>query len=171
EEHDRLQLEIHLLSLEKKALRLLMNPNFIFNVLNGIKAMAPTKPDKMNDTVNNFAALLRETLENSRKETISLDQEIKTLEHYIEVEQLMAEQPFSYEINTTTDIDIEEILIPPMLIQPFVENAIRHGIIKGPRVGKLSIDFKTTETELQIMITDNGIGIFHSQNQKNYLCR
>lgn len=165
-EQERLQLENHLLTLEQKALRLQMNPHFIFNVLNGIKAMAPTKPEKMNDTVNSFATLLRETLVNSRKDKISLDQEIKTLKHYIEVEQLMAEKPFHYEIELKTDIDPEEILIPPMLIQPFVENAIRHGIIRGSRKGELKIKFEIIYEKLKVTIEDNGIGIYHSQQQK-----
>jgi LytS/YehU family sensor histidine kinase len=143
-----------------------MNPHFIFNVLNGIKAMAPTKPDKMNETVNSFATLLRETLVNSRKDTITLDQEIKTIIHYIEVERLMAEQPFTYDIDLKTNLDAEEILIPPMLIQPFVENAIRHGILKGPREGKLYIEFSNTEDILKVTITDNGVGIFSSQQNK-----
>ena len=165
-EQERLQLENHLLSLEQKALRLQMNPHFIFNVLNGIKAMAPTKPEKMNDTVNSFATLLRETLVNSRKDKISLDQEIKTLKHYIEVERLMAEAPFDFDIILNTDIDVEEILIPPMLIQPFVENAIRHGILKGPRLGQLKIQFDTLKETLRVTIEDNGIGIYNSQQQK-----
>ena len=166
QEKERLELENHLLTLEQKALRLQMNPHFIFNVLNGIKAMAPTKPDKMNETVNSFATLLRETLVNSRKDTIGLDQEIKTLKHYVEVERLMAEQPFTYDIILNTDLDAEEILIPPMLIQPFVENAIRHGILKGSRAGELKIQFDTTEDLLKVTISDNGIGIYSSQQQK-----
>ncbi len=165
-EQERLQLENHLLTLEQKALRLQMNPHFIFNVLNGIKAMAQTKPEKMNDTVNSFAILLRDTLVNSRKDKISLDQEIKTLKHYIEVERLMTEESFDYDIVLNTDLDVEEILIPPMLIQPFVENAIRHGILKGPRKGELKIQFDTTEEQLKVIIEDNGIGIYNSQQQK-----
>jgi ligand-binding sensor domain-containing protein len=165
-EQERLKLENHLLSLEQKALRLQMNPHFIFNVLNGIKAMAITKPDKMNNTINNFATLLRETLINSRKETITLEQEIKTLRHYIEVEKLMAEKTFEHTITVNCDLDPEEILVPPMLIQPFVENAIRHGILKGQKEGQLDITFKTTETHLHCTIKDNGIGIFTSQEAK-----
>ncbi|WP_460220339.1 sensor histidine kinase [Psychroserpens sp. MEBiC05023] len=165
-EKERLELENHLLSLEQKALRLQMNPHFIFNVLNGIKAMAPSQPDKMNDTVNSFATLLRETLVNSRKDTIGLDQEIKTLRHYIEVERLMADTSFTYDIEINTDLDIEEILVPPMLIQPFVENAIRHGILKGPRDGELKIQFETSEDKLKVTVSDNGIGIYHSQQHK-----
>jgi ligand-binding sensor domain-containing protein len=166
EAQERLQVQNHLLTLEHKALQLQMNPHFIFNVLNGIKGMATTDSQKMNSTINTFATLLREVLNNSRKETISLDQEIKTLTHYIEIEQLMSPKPFNYSIDIDSDIDIEEILIPPMLIQPFVENAIRHGILKGTREGELHLTFKTDAQFLECTIIDNGQGIFHSQQTK-----
>ncbi len=163
EEQERLQLQNHLLSLEQKALRLQMNPHFIFNVLNGIKAMGTRKPQKMNATINSFATLLRETLYNSRKDYISLDQEIKTLRHYIEVEQLMAPKAFSFDISADTVPDAEEIHLPPMLIQPFVENAIRHGILKSNRAGELKIRFYTSKAFLHCTVQDNGPGIFQSQ--------
>ena len=165
-EQERLKTQNYLLTLEQKALQLQMNPHFIFNVLNGVKAMAGTKPEKMDATINCFAILLRETLQNSRKEHISLDQEIKALRHYIEVEKLMAQKPFEYAIDIQTTPDAEEILIPPMLIQPFVENAIRHGILKGDKPGKLTIGFTTSKTHLHCSIIDNGLGIFKSQNEK-----
>lgn len=165
-EQERLQMQNHLLSLEQKALRLQMNPHFIFNVLNGIKAMGTSNPLKMNNTINTFATLLRETLYNSRKDYITLDQEIQTLKHYIEIEKLMASKPFTYEISIDTDFDPEEILIPPMLIQPFVENAVRHGILKGSRDGELKVLFHTTEDFLHCTVKDNGQGIFQSQKAK-----
>ncbi len=166
EERERLQMQNHLLSLEQKALRLQMNPHFIFNALNGIKAMGTNNPKRMNSTINTFATLLRETLYNSRKDCITLDQEIQTLKHYIEIEQLMASKPFTYEISIDSDLDPEEILIPPMLIQPFVENAVRHGILKGSRDGELKIQFHTTEEFLHCTVLDNGQGIFQSQKTK-----
>ncbi|GAA4272709.1 two-component regulator propeller domain-containing protein [Aquimarina gracilis] len=166
EERERLQMQNHLLSLEQKALRLQMNPHFIFNVLNGIKAMGTSNPQRMNSTINTFATLLRETLYNSRKDYITLDQEIQTLKHYIEIEQLMASKPFTYEISIDSDLDPEEILIPPMLIQPFVENAVRHGILKGSRDGELKIEFHTTDEFLHCTVKDNGQGIFQSQKTK-----
>ncbi len=166
EEREKLQMQNHLLSLEQKALRLQMNPHFIFNVLNGIKAMGTSNPSKMNSTINTFATLLRETLYNSRKDHITLDQEMKTLKHYIEVEKLMATKPFDYTISIDSEFDPEEVLIPPMLIQPFVENAIRHGILKGNKDGKLKVFFDTNEEFLHCKILDNGMGIFQSQKAK-----
>ena len=163
---ERLQLENHLLSLEQKALRLQMNPHFIFNVLNGIKGMSRNDIEKMDKTINTFAVLLRETLTNSRKDSITLAQEIKTLKNYIEVERLMASKAFEYTIDVHSKLDPEEVLIPPMLIQPFVENAIRHGIMPLQRTGELNVQFRTDERFLYATITDNGIGIQQSKQHK-----
>ncbi len=163
---ERLQLENHLLSLEQKALRLQMNPHFIFNVLNGIKGMSRNDITKMDKTINTFAVLLRETLTNSRKDYITLAQEMKTLQNYIEVERLMASKDFGYTIELNSELDPEEVLIPPMLIQPFVENAIRHGIMPLQRPGELKIHFTTDNDFLYATITDNGIGIYQSQQNK-----
>jgi len=165
-EKERLQLENNLLTLEQKALRLQMNPHFIFNVLNGIKAMSISDVKTMHKTINKFATLLRATLTNSRKNEITLAEEIHTLKNYIEVEQLMTEKQFSYQIDVKTDMDTEEILIPPMLIQPFVENAIRHGIMVVDRVGVLQIQFETKKDFLYCTIIDNGIGINKSKENK-----
>jgi len=162
----QLELQNYLLSLEQKALRLQMNPHFIFNVLNGIKAMAMSNPQKMNETIIHFAQLLRENLYNSRKDSIGLDQELKTLEHYIEVELLMTPKPFTYSLTCAPEVVPEELLIPPMLVQPFVENAVRHGILKSEREGALKISFYTDESFLFCKIEDNGPGIFVSQNSK-----
>lgn len=162
-ERAHLQLQNDLLTLEQKALRLQMNPHFIFNVLNGIKAMSLNDTKTMHTTINKFATLLRSTLTNSRKDNITLSEEINTLKNYIEVEQLMSEKPFTYKLTVETELDIEEILIPPMLIQPFVENAIRHGIMAVKRKGKLAIYFKTKDEFLLCSITDNGIGINQSK--------
>ena len=163
---EKLKLENNLLSLEQKALQLQMNPHFIFNVLNGIKALGANDTDKMNTTINKFATLLRLTLSNSRQENITLDEEIKTLKNYIEVEQLMNEKEFKYSIDVASDIDVEEVLIPPMLIQPFVENAIAHGIKTIDGVGELKIAFTVLSEFLHCAVQDNGIGIEESISKK-----
>lgn len=161
-EHN-LELQNHLLKMEQKALRLQMNPHFIFNVLNGVKAMGANDIKKMNTTINKFAALLRLTLDNSRQDSISLRKEISTLRNYIEVEQLMNEKPFKYVIYIDDLINADEVLIPPMLVQPFVENAIRHGILTVNRAGMLEISFSIKNDELHCSIQDNGIGFEQSK--------
>lgn len=163
---EKLKIENNLLSLEQKALQLQMNPHFIFNILNGIKALGTSDAKKMNTTINKFATLLRQTLSNSRKENITLKEEINTLKNYIEVEQLMNEKKFNYSINISNTIDIEEVLIPPMLVQPFVENAIAHGIKSVDRVGELTISFTVKNEFLQCTVQDNGIGIEESKRRR-----
>ncbi len=163
-----LAMKNELLSLEQKALQLQMNPHFIFNVLNGIKAQGSLgEIGKMNDTINTFATLLRNILNNSRQEEISLQQEIKTLKDYLNLEKTMSSKSFEYHINTNTNgIDLEEILIPPMLIQPFVENSIKHGFYKIDKKGLIEIDFSIKNEFLVCSIRDNGIGIEQSLKQK-----
>ena len=163
----KLQLENHLLSLEQKALQLQMNPHFIFNVLNGIKALGNSGNSiELNTTISKFATLLRGVLNNSRQEEISLAEEISVLKNYIELEQQMNSNTFEYQITTDLNLDSEEILIPPMLIQPFVENSIKHAF-KTKTAGKITLNFSTKKQFLQCTIIDNGIGIHQSKKQKN----
>ena len=163
---EQLELKNHLLSLEQKALQLQMNPHFIFNVLNGIKALGNSgKSIELNTTISKFATLLRGVLNNSRQEEISLSEEISVLKNYIELEQQMNSNSFEYQINTNLDLDAEEILIPPMLIQPFVENSIKHGF-KTKKDGKIILEFSTKNQLLQCNIIDNGIGIHQSKQHK-----
>ena len=144
-----------------------MNPHFIFNVLNGIKALGNSgKTDKLNKTISQFSVLLRSILSNSRKEEISLKEEINSLKNYIELEQSMSSKTFEYTIKTDLkNIDIEEVLIPTMLIQPFIENAIKHGF-QTHKKGKITINFEIKNTFLNCSIIDNGIGIHQSMKQK-----
>ena len=165
---EKLELKNHLLSLEQKALQLQMNPHFIFNVLNGIKALGNSgKSTELNVTISKFATLLRGVLHNSRQEEVNLKEEIAILKNYIELEQQMSSNPFEYVINTNFEFDSEEILIPPMLIQPFIENSIKHGI-KSIANGLITINFSTQKDFLLCAIIDNGIGINQSKkNKKN----
>lgn len=162
----KLELENHLISLEQKALQLQMNPHFIFNVLNGIKALGNSgKSVELNTTISKFATLLRGVLHNSRQEEISLAEEITTLKNYIELEQQINSNTFEYSITTNLSIEPEEILIPPMLIQPFVENSIKHGI-SFVENGKITISFSIKNDLLHCEIIDNGIGVHQSKELK-----
>ena len=162
-----LKLENHLLTLEQKALQLQMNPHFIFNVLNSIKALGNTgKTDELNSTISSFSKLLRSILNNSRLEEISLQNEIDSLKHYIVLEQQMNSKTFEYEVITKLNsIGVDEILIPPMLIQPFIENSIKHGF-QPLKNGKIILDFEVKNRFLHCSIIDNGIGIEQSKKQK-----
>ncbi len=164
----QLQLKNHLLSLEQKALQLQMNPHFIFNVLNSIKALgSQEKMSEMNEAINNFALLLRGILHNSRKEEVSLQQEIDTLTRYATLEQQISGKSFEFVVDTNKiSLDLDEILIPSMLIQPFIENAIKHGIESTSAKGIITLSFEIKGVSLICVITDNGIGYKQSKKGK-----
>ena len=161
---DRLKLENRLLNLKQKALQLQMNPHFIFNVLNGIKALGNSGNTKeLNKTISQFSVLLRSVLNNSRLEEISLHDEIETLKNYLELEQKMNSKTFEFTIEKNLkNIDSEEILIPSMLLQPFVENAIKHGIIPNSKNNIIKVNFEVKNYYLECSIIDNGIGFHQS---------
>ena len=164
----QLAIENHMLSLEQKTLQLQMNPHFIFNVLNGIKALGSQgKTQQMNKTIHTFASLLRSILSSSKLEEVSLTDEIKTLRNYMNLEQQMSINLFKYTIDIkTNNIDPEELLIPPMLLQPFIENSIKHGFYQLNKRGEITISFSVKGEFLQCKIKDNGIGIKKSKEQK-----
>ena len=164
-----LELQNHLISLEQKALQLQMNPHFIFNVLNGIKAFGNNgEITTMNETISQLSILLRSILNNSRIDEISLKQEIKTLENYLALEQKISAKRFTFSIKTTLNhIDAEEILVPPMLVQPFIENSIKHGFQPNKKDNKIEITCKVKQRFLHCTIIDNGIGIHQSKQQKS----
>lgn len=156
----RQQLEVDnkLLQLEQKALQLQMNPHFIFNALTSIRGLVGTADaDQAKTEISNFAALMRGILNNSRQESISLAEEIKVLDQYLRVEQFCQPKSFSYTIQVK-DLDTEEIELPPMLLQPFVENAVVHGIAHLNRPGQILIECQLNKNLLTVKIQDNGIG-------------
>ncbi|WP_026777717.1 histidine kinase [Polaribacter sp. Hel_I_88] len=167
EKLDSLKLKNRLLSLEQKALQLQMNPHFIFNVLNGIKALGNTnKVDELNATISKFSVLLRGILNNSRTEEITLQEEITLLKNYIELEQRMSSKTFTFTITSNlNNIDPDEILIPTMLLQPFVENCVQHAFQKND-LGTIQINFDVKHSFLECVIIDNGIGIHQSKKRK-----
>ena len=165
---DTLKTANHLLTLEQKALQLQMNPHFIFNVLNGIKALGNSgNPKELNKTISQFSILLRSVLNNSRLEEISLKDEIETLKNYLDLEQKMNPKSFEYTIEKSLkNIDSEEILIPPMLIQPFIENCIKHAFSPNTENAKIEVFFKVENNFLHFIIKDNGIGFLQSKKEK-----
>jgi ligand-binding sensor domain-containing protein len=152
--------EKELLELEQQALRLQMNPHFIFNALNSIQHAILT--GKQNDAYNSlelFSSLIRGILENSKHKFISLEDEIEILKIYIEIEAKRFSSGFTYEVKIDPEIDIEAIKIPPMLIQPFVENSIWHGLMpKTEGEKKLELSFTGTDNFIICKVEDNGIG-------------
>lgn len=141
-----------------------MNPHFLFNALNTIQSYIYMN-DKHNASVyiSKFSDLTRNILEFSNKDTITLEEEIATLMLYLDLEKMRFEESFEYEINYDKNLKKEVIKIPSMLIQPYVENAIKHGLLHKKNERKLLILFKEQNEQLLIKIDDNGIGRKRSQ--------
>jgi LytS/YehU family sensor histidine kinase len=145
--------------LETKMFRSQMNPHFIFNSLNSIqKYIWENKEEDAAEYLARFAKLIRAILENSRKETIPLYDEIEVMKLYIELEHRRSNAHFDYSIKVSEDIDIQNIAIPPLLMQPFIENAIWHGLNKKKEKGNLLLSITKKETQLVCIIDDDGVG-------------
>lgn len=146
--------------IKHQLLRNQMNPHFIFNSLNAIQSFVYTnEPRAAGKYLSSFAKLVRAILENSRDEYITLDKEIQWLENYLKLQLLRFENKFDYQIDIADEIDIESTLIPPMLTQPFIENALEHGLNQIDYQGQLNIEFYLTNNLLEVKVQDNGIGI------------
>ncbi len=146
---------------ELRALRAQMNPHFIFNAINSIQNFVLKNDSRSaHKYLTKFARLIRSVLENSKHELVLLSSEIESLELYIELELLRASFSFDYEIILTNELNADHYRIPPMILQPYVENAILHGLLPlQERRGKLTITFsKKDKNILHCIIDDNGIG-------------
>lgn len=158
---NKLRADQRLRQVEQKQLLAQMNPHFIFNCLNSIQLFVA-----QNDTLNanrylaDFALLMRQTLENSKDSTITLRRELDYLDNYLSFEAMRFEDRFRYTLTCAEDIDPEIVEIPSMIVQPFAENAIRHGLygLNG-REGVLAISFYKKDNHLICEVDDNGIGI------------
>lgn len=144
---------------ELKALRAQMNPHFIFNSLNSIADYINKNDAKSADYyLGKFAKLMRGILENSEQKEIPLSEELKILEFYIQLEQQRLQNKFSYEIKIDNNINPENVFVPPMILQPFVENSIWHGLSQKGDNGKLTINVVKDGNLLNCIIEDNGTG-------------
>jgi LytS/YehU family sensor histidine kinase len=136
-----------------------MNPHFIFNALSSIHSlMNPKDVNRASDYLGSFSRLLRSSLESSREEYILLEDEISSMKNYMDLQRLRYDEKFDYKINVDRAIDLNAAIIPPMLIQPFIENAIEHGIKHKEEPGNIHIRFKLDDKKISCEIEDNGIG-------------
>jgi LytS/YehU family sensor histidine kinase len=115
--------------------------------------------------LSKFSKLMRLTLEYSKESLIPIDKEIESLQNYLELEQLRFNNKFDFNISKSKDIE-DDMALPPLLLQPFVENAIIHGLIPKKEMGNIEVDFRVDEESLICTITDNGIGFNNSQELK-----
>lgn len=146
--------------LQQQLLRSQMNPHFIFNVMGSIQSfLYKNEASKAADYLSRFASLSRSVLNFSTKESISLKEEIEMLQNYIELERARMEKPFEVSFEIPEDLEVDFIEIPPMLLQPFVENAIKHGLHDIDYPGKLTLRFQESEAVIKVEIIDNGKGL------------
>lgn len=153
---------------EMAALRAQMNPHFVFNCLSSINHfILINKQEEASDYLTRFSRLIRLILDNSRTETITLSKELETLRLYIEMEQMRFANRFDYQIAVADNIQAEHLDIPPLLIQPYVENAIWHGFMHKKSEGLLQINIYLQKDVLCIEIEDDGIGRKKAQELKS----
>jgi sensor histidine kinase YesM len=156
------------LKLEQRLLRLQMNPHFLFNSLTAIQSFIfKNNPKEAGKYLSKFAKLMRLFLQSSREEFICLNREIETLSYYMEMQQLRFNNSFDYNIACSDNIDTDLIKIPPMMAQPFIENAIEHGFNNINYKGYINVEFDLQKEYMQVIIEDNGVGINNNSLQEN----
>ncbi|MDP2413448.1 tetratricopeptide repeat protein [Daejeonella sp.] len=162
-----LKIQNTIATLEQKALQAMMNPHFVFNVINTIQYFIGIKESKAaNQILTGFARLMRKHLEICLKSNITLFEEIQYLNLYLSLEKIRFDEKMNFYINIDSAIEVEEIIIPSMLIQPFIENAVWHGLLPKEDGGWIQINFTCIDNLLRIKIIDNGIGISNSSKSK-----
>ena len=145
--------------LEMQVLRTQMNPHFIFNSLNSInRFILQNNKGQASQYLTKFSKLVRLILQNSQAELISLESELESLELYLDLESLRFNYHFNYKISVQPDLDISGIKVPPLIIQPYVENAIWHGLMHKEEIGQLDVEIRIDNDSLYCRIADNGIG-------------
>ncbi len=161
--------------LELQALRSQMNPHFVHNSLNAIQYFIQRNEVELSENyLSKFSKLIRLFFEFSRRQNITIKEELNLLRNYLEIEKLRFEEKLEYHINISKNIDIDEQLIPSMLLQPILENAINHGLFHKKGNGKVTIDFdQIKKNTFQVSVKDNGIGINKAKeifkvSSKNY---
>lgn len=154
--------------IKQKLLISQMNPHFIFNSIQNIRGLIHERQnDYAVDYLDKFSRLTRQILENSNETYISLEEEIEMTQNYLAIQQLLHHNKFGYSITVDENIEPESIFLPPMLTQPFIENAIKHGLAGKQSDGKVNIRFYLEDEKLWFEVTDNGSG-FGSKNSDNH---
>ncbi|HAA15296.1 MAG TPA: hypothetical protein DCE41_27820 [Cytophagales bacterium] len=156
---NRTKSALQMAQLELKALKAQMNPHFIFNALSSIQRfILANDPKHANDYLTKYSRLTRMVLNHSEKTFVPLADEIQLLTYYIELEALRLKHRFTFEILVDPNLASEQVTLPSMLLQTYIENAIWHGLSSLPQGGKIEIRFERLRDTLQIVIEDNGIG-------------
>jgi len=153
------ELQQQKIEMEMQALRAQMNPHFIFNSLNSInRFILQNERAQASEYLTKFSKLVRMILQNSQASLITLEAELESLELYLEMEALRFNYHFDYKISVSKDLDVEVLQVPPLILQPYVENAIWHGLMHKEEKGHLNIEILEKEDQLYFSIIDDGIG-------------
>jgi sensor histidine kinase YesM len=167
-EQEKKSIETEMTQVKLTALKAQMNPHFIFNSLNSIRAyVISNETKKASDYLNKFAKLIRLILHYSSKDTISLKEELETLALYIELEQMRYRDDFGFELKIAQGVDSEKWMVPPLILQPYVENAIGHGLAPKTGVKKLLVEITKSGNNISFTIRDNGVGRSFSKKISN----
>jgi ligand-binding sensor domain-containing protein len=170
EKRERLQLALQakLMQLESQSLNSSMNRHFIFNALNSIQYYINMQDRKSaNRYLTSFAKLIRKNLDSSQQMDTSLGEELERLKLYLSLEQMRFQEKFDYEIEIDPEIDVDALTLPAMMLQPFLENSIWHGILPSDTHGKVLIRIVLGDGNYEIIIDDNGVGIDTSLKNKS----
>jgi hypothetical protein len=156
---------------EYKALNALMNPHFIFNSLNNIQGLINKDEKRIaNEYLVIFSDLVRQNMHNISKGFITLQQELTLIENYLTLEKLRFKELVNYEIKVDEEVDVDDIMIPPLMIQPLVENAVKHGLLpKQSPLSKVTVQVYEKGNTVYIEIEDNGVGLTQSLQSENKL--
>lgn len=160
ERRKEIEFKMQVTDIEMKALRSQMNPHFIFNALNSIRHYIAQNNSKLaEEYLVRFSSLMRQVFENSNHKKVSLADDLHALELYMQIEAARLDNKFNYQIHIDNIIDVENTMIPPLLLQPFVENSIWHGITPKTGDGLIKINIGRQSEMIRCVIEDNGVGI------------
>lgn len=162
-----------ILEAEQRLNRARMNPHFFFNALASLQELAHEKSNSMElvSSLAKFSHIMRDTLESTYKEFIVLQDEMDFLQQYLSLQQLRLSHGFAFDIKANESIETDDVAIPTMIIQPFVENAIEHGLNNKEKQGNLSIIFRQENKNLIVTIDDNGTGLKEKNNSSPHISR
>ena len=164
----KIDMQYKMLELEAFALRATMNPHFIFNCLNSIKSLIQKNENEKSVTyLTTFSHLIRTLFKNADKKEISLFDEIETCKLYLQLEKMRFDAKFSFAVNVGNGIDLKSIQVPALIVQPFIENAIWHGIIPRNTGGHVSLNVFKKNNIVEVEVEDDGIGRETSQQNKS----
>jgi anti-sigma regulatory factor (Ser/Thr protein kinase) len=156
-----------ILETEQRLNRARMNPHFFFNALSTLHSFAVREkdPGAIASNLSKFSHIMRETLESTYKEYVTVEQEMDFLNEYLDVQQRHSSNTFEYSVTADKQMETDEMIIPSMIIQPFVENSIEHGFAGIDYTGIIQVQFSKKEKSLEVTITDNGAGLISSRKQ------